>query len=1008
MEEELYDELLLEDDVFGGRGDYSQLCFEDIGPPSSPSPPSRVYAQNFANESFPNHHISNSGESFYISYPPTMHRTPVDASSMQYRSSGSLPSYRNQEYDLPPVRHSYISQNTPALLTPISNAKSAADVRRNHSSFGSAQGVKLVPVSGLPGIYRGMFKFGVFNAMQSSCYQTVMHTNENMVISSPTGSGKTVIFELAIIKLLMESVSDLKTGPKCVYMAPTKALCTERFNDWNSKFLPVGIKCCQLTGDTALTGKDAWNEAKNSTIIITTPEKWDSLTRNWQDNGDFLSHMTLFLVDEVHILHESRGATLEVCISRMKTRAHPRFVLLSATVPNIEDIASWIRHGDPPDSTQVFKFDESFRACRITRHVYGYPRKQQNEFQFLSTLDGHLFSVLQKHVQSKPVVIFCPTRKSVTTTAEKIATSYMKLTEQKQNLPWRLPPRIDVTFQDVKLQAVVKSGVAIHHAGLNLDDRKAVEELFAKKKINVIVSTSTLAVGVNMPAHTVVIHGTKQWAGSWVEYNDLDIIQMIGRAGRPQFDKEGVAIILCESTLEAKYNSLISGQTILESCLHQNLIEHFTSEICLGTISDIRTAKTWLRNSFLFQRLQRNPSHYSSLGDKTMEETWQERLDQLVTNSILTLNKAELISMQDNSRIDDASSFSITDYGEIMTRYYIRFSTMRMIKALPEDAGLKSLLETICQSEEITDGLRLRAEEKKAYNDLRNENDIRFQTKKVEKTCDKVFILVQAVLGGISLSSKEWKGLGSQPHLDSTVVFRHAVRIAKAIVDAGLVRRCGSHVKYGMELVRSLTARAWEDRPVVLKQIPQIGDKSYKAGPSLYMPPYRSETFLQVLAENDIATIAVLRLQKPHRIEALLNRKPPFGRDIISIVQDFPDYILGIDEEAVTSDGGRNPVVATINISISLQPIASPSAGSKKKKRKGLGMTSILVLTSDSHFEDFRRIPQVPFFFSCRRSLLFFTERSPSSLPRCSPSRYPLLNRVKVSSSMSTQIISQG
>jgi ATP-dependent DNA helicase HFM1/MER3 len=129
-----------------------------------------------------------------------------------------------------------------------------------------------------------------------------------------------------------------------------------------------------------------------------------------------------------------------------------------------------------------------------------------------------------------------------------------------------------------------------------------------------------------------------------------------------------VAIILCETALEAKYKSLISGETILESCLHKNLIEHFTSEICLGTIDDIRTAKTWLRNSFLFQRLQRNPSHYSSLGDKTVEETWQERLDQLVMDSVLTLSQTELISMRDGSRTDDASSFSITDYGEIMSR----------------------------------------------------------------------------------------------------------------------------------------------------------------------------------------------------------------------------------------------------------------------------------------------------------------------------------------------------
>lgn len=98
-----------------------------------------------------------------------------------------------------------------------------------------------------------------------------------------------------------------------------------------------------------------------------------------QDSGDILSHVSLFLVDEVslfqplptlvsiinsarlhqylqvHILHETRGATLEVCISRMKTRTRPRFVLLSATVPNIEDIASWIRHGDPPHPTSVFR-----------------------------------------------------------------------------------------------------------------------------------------------------------------------------------------------------------------------------------------------------------------------------------------------------------------------------------------------------------------------------------------------------------------------------------------------------------------------------------------------------------------------------------------------------------------------------------------------------------------------------------------------------------------------------
>ncbi|KIM49391.1 hypothetical protein M413DRAFT_407291 [Hebeloma cylindrosporum] len=147
----------------------------------------------------------------------------------------------------------------------------------------NSHGIRLRPVSDMPDIYRGVFKFGVFNAIQSICFDEVIGGNKNLVINgivslsnygswlswrlAPTGSGKTVIFELGIIRMLEQSK---KTGKqaKCVYVAPTKALCTERFQDWVSKFEPIGLKCCELTGDTVIFGHNTWGDARNASIMF--------------------------------------------------------------------------------------------------------------------------------------------------------------------------------------------------------------------------------------------------------------------------------------------------------------------------------------------------------------------------------------------------------------------------------------------------------------------------------------------------------------------------------------------------------------------------------------------------------------------------------------------------------------------------------------------------------------------------------------------------------------------
>ena len=113
------------------------------------------------------------------------------------------------------------------------------------------------------------------------------------------------------------------------------------------------------------------------------------------------------------------------------------------------------------------------------------------------------------------------------------------------------------------------SGVAFHHAGLTLEDRNAVEKGYLQGEINVICCTSTLAVGVNLPCHMVIIKNTVTYqsntAGGCKEYSDLEIMQMLGRAGRPQFDDSAVAVIMTRSERVQFYEKMISGQEILES-----------------------------------------------------------------------------------------------------------------------------------------------------------------------------------------------------------------------------------------------------------------------------------------------------------------------------------------------------------------------------------------------------------------------------------------------------------
>jgi len=528
-----------------------------------------------------------------------------------------------------------------------------------------------------------VFPFDLFNAVQSKCFNPVYNTNDNVVVAAPTGSGKTAILELAICKLALQRGNE---NFKIVYQAPTKALCSERARDWEKKFSHMSLKCVELTGDTSQT---EMRRVGDASIIVTTPEKWDSITRKWHDHQRLLQMVELFLIDEVHILKDVRGATLEAVVSRMKSiGANVRFVALSATVPNSDDIATWLGRNHTTQHLPAHRetFGEEFRPVKLEKFVYSYGSRVENDFAFEKLLDSKLPTVLEKHACNKPIIVFCFTRKSCQTTAE-IMTQYASNNSGKRML-WPMPSK-RIAVANAELHEAIRFGVAFHHAGLDVQDRQAVEKSFLEGQIGVICCTSTLAVGVNLPCHTAILKGTVAFGhdNNVQELSDIEVMQMLGRAGRPQFDDSATAIILTRSCNKDRYERMVSGQETIESTLHLNLIEHLNSEVCLGTIRDLSSAKLWLSGTFLTVRMRRNPKHYQLTDVTSNPSLIDNQLEEICERDITRLQEAELVT--------HGQTIKSTDYGRAMSRYMVEFTTMKSLLQIPQKAGMETLVSRI-------------------------------------------------------------------------------------------------------------------------------------------------------------------------------------------------------------------------------------------------------------------------------------------------------------------------
>ena len=264
--------------------------------------------------------------------------------------------------------------------------------------------------------FEKLFKFSHFNPIQTQVFHCCYNTDENVLLGAPTGSGKTVAAELAILRLMKER-PDLKS----IYIAPLKALVSERMKDWNRKFVEtLGKRLVELTGD--FTPDIA--TLKSADIVTTTPEKWDGISRNWQQRP-YVKSVGLVIIDEVHLLGMERGPILEVIVSRMRyissrTDTPIRILCLSTAVANARDLADWI--GIEGKGAGLFNFQPSVRPVPLQVHIQGYPG--EHYCPRMATMNKPSYQAIRNYSPHQPVLVFVSSRRQNKTNSTR--THYLR------------------------------------------------------------------------------------------------------------------------------------------------------------------------------------------------------------------------------------------------------------------------------------------------------------------------------------------------------------------------------------------------------------------------------------------------------------------------------------------------------------------------------------------------------------------------------------------------------
>ena len=446
-------------------------------------------------------------------------------------------------------------------------------------------------------------------------------SDNHVLITAHTGSGKTLPAEFAILQAH-------KNGKKSIYTAPIKSLSNQKFNEFTEKYPHISFGI--------LTGDIKYNPEADC-LIMTTEILRNTLfqKQNHEVEKDLLSfnmniedELECVIFDEVHYINDAdRGKVWEESIMMMPKKV--KLVMLSATINNIESFASWV---ETNTKRNVAICSTNKRVVPLTHYAYvsfpksfykDMPSQEANEIQNrisnplvikenknyfnednITTLKKIKNKASLKNVYTKPsfvlknivtylkeqellpAICFVFSRKNVEKYAKQLNMNLIENVNEVEQLCVSILKKIPnykefMETEEYKTMIdLLKRGIAIHHSGIMPILREMVELLFAKGCIKVLFATETFAVGVNMPAKTVLFTSLQKYTSN--DFRCLlshEYTQMAGRAGRRGLDKIGVVIHLLnmfnEVPTNAEYKNIVDGnaqQLISKFKIHSNLL----------------------------------------------------------------------------------------------------------------------------------------------------------------------------------------------------------------------------------------------------------------------------------------------------------------------------------------------------------------------------------------------------------------------------------------------------
>ncbi|KAK7545695.1 RNA helicase BRR2, DEAD-box superfamily [Phyllosticta paracitricarpa] len=723
-----------------------------------------------------------------------------------------------------------------------------------------------MPVSELPEWARvGFGSSKNLNRIQTRCYPTAFNDDGNMLICAPTGSGKTNVAMLTMLREIGKHRNP-ETGEinldefKIIYIAPLKALVQEQVGNFGKRLEPYGIKVSELTGDRQLTKQ----QIADTQVIVTTPEKWDVITRKATDTS-YTNLVRLICIDEIHLLHDDRGPVLESIVSRTIRRVEQtgdpiRIVGLSATLPNYRDVATFLRV-DPIKG--LFHFDGSFRPCPLKQEFIGVTDKKA--IKQLKIMNDVCYNKVLEQVgqQDNQMLIFVHSRKETAKTAKYIRDKALELETIGQVIRSDAASREILRteadgVQNSDLKDLMPYGFGIHHAGMSRADRTSVEDLFADGSLRVLVCTATLAWGVNLPAHTVIIKGTQIYSpekGSWVELSPQDVLQMLGRAGRPQYDTYGEGIIITTQTELQYYLSLMNQQLPIESQFMSRLSDNLNAEIVLGNVRSRDEAVEWLGYTYLYVRMLRSPGLYSVGAEYEDDEALEQKRVDLIHSAAVVLEKSSLVKYDKKS-----GRLQATELGRIASHYYITHSSMLTYNLhIQPNISTIELFRVFALSDEFK-YIPVRQDEKIELAKLLGRVPIPVK-ESIEEPHAKINVLLQAYISRLKL-----EGLALMA--DLVYVTQSAGRILRAIFEICLKKNLASVAKTALDLCKMAEKRMWPTMSP-LRQFPNC-----------------PRDIVQKAERIDVPWSSYFDLDPPRMGE--LMGLPRAGRTVCGLVEKFP------------------------------------------------------------------------------------------------------------------------